>query len=529
MTTFNDAVFSRGYETPDDVTVTRPVAETDGLQPEDLGVLVHLLLLPSDTSASAKDLAAGMRALGWKMSVDRFEVIAKRLTKAGHLLRKSVYNPETKRPQWRYWAYRNPAKNPGHAEVAPEAFPQVRAEIGKNPVRGGQTARETGENPVSPGQSRNRVFPDCAAEPGKTRFPSDAVSAGQGQNQGNPGSAVAPPTPPHREEEDSSSPNPSAATAGTPVADPARIAAAGELLAGLPGRWACGRKTVRELAPLLAEAAVAQGWDLDRGLATHLTRRTRKEPMGVLRERIEDLPRFAATRAASPAAPQQTSLLPVAPEPSSEDASAAAPVDPAAVVQARELLLSLTAPWEQSPESAERLAPVLAAKALERGWSFGEELRQQLMSNPGGGSNYPWLLEHKRIAMLPLRTRRPDPGRPAVPEGMCGRHPGFREGDCSACIKAARQAARAAAVPSGADTAAAPGEGAGKEAGPVGQGEFRVPADVVAYVKGLAAGAAADEAARGKRPRLTAAQRRRVAEEQEQARRHEAHNAALNA
>ncbi|MET8788185.1 hypothetical protein [Streptomyces sp. NPDC004589] len=187
----------------------------------------------------------------------------------------------------------------------------------------------------------------------------------------------------------------------------------------MPGRWACGRKTVRELAPLLAEAAGIQGWDMGRALATYLTRRTRKEPKVVLRERIEDLPRFAAARAAGPAAPRQMPLpdsagAPV-PAAAAEETPATAPVDPAAVAQARELLLSLTEPWTLSPESAARLAPLLAAKAVERGWVFGGELREKLMQNPGGAHNHELLLETHRIGRLPYRKQTPArPSRPGA-------------------------------------------------------------------------------------------------------------------
>ncbi|WP_138905739.1 hypothetical protein, partial [Streptomyces albidochromogenes] len=172
---FGTSVFERALEDPEEAVVTRPVAEAQGLQPEDLGVLVHLLLLPPTTQATGKTLAAGMRALGWKMSIDRFEVIAKRLTSAGHLLRRSVYNPKTKRPEWRYRAYRNPANNPQYIATGAVALSQVSGGIGENPVPERTCPGETGENPASPGQSQHRVLPGSGAESGKTRFPSGGV------------------------------------------------------------------------------------------------------------------------------------------------------------------------------------------------------------------------------------------------------------------------------------------------------------------------------------------------------------------
>ncbi|MFI6125377.1 hypothetical protein ACIBCU_37645 [Streptomyces sp. NPDC051064] len=324
MNQFGEALFGRGYEVPDDVTVTRPVAETPGLQPEDIGVLVHLLLLPPDTAATAKDLAAGMREhLGWKMSVDRFEVIAKRLTKAGHLMRKSVYNDASKRPQWRYWAFRNPAKNPEHVAAEAETLSQVRAGIGKNPVPGQVDPRETGENPISPGQSRNQVFPDFEAEPGKTRFPSDHVVAGQSRNrekpdspssppQTPPGGLVNPPTVPPRSTTPESvvaagaggdamriAQNYNPATAEIAVSD-AEVEAAGVFLANLPGRWACGAEDIAKYARLLAESAKRWGWPLGEELEARLTDMTgtsqkiRGHYPRVIPARLKRLPLYAA-------------------------------------------------------------------------------------------------------------------------------------------------------------------------------------------------------------------------------------------
>ncbi|MEU3978232.1 hypothetical protein [Streptomyces bacillaris] len=489
MSGFDSALFGRGDE-PDLVVVTKKVAETEGIQPEDIGVLVHLLLKPVNTAATGKDIAKELRGRGWKMSVDRFEVIAKRLTKAGHLLRKSVYNPETKRPEWRYWAFHDPAKNPNHAAAAPGESSQVSSETGFFPVPGGPGARETGKNPVSPGQSRNRVFPEFGAEPGNTRFPSDNVSAGQSRNRVFPGSAAAPPTPPYREEEDSSSLKSSSVTgvpAGAPAPDAAAVTAAVEFLAELPGKWACGRKSARELGPLLAEAVAEQGWELGADLAQWLTRRVlgRRSALSAVRERIEDLPRYhrartslEAERARAARAGAGQPQMPGAPEtpgaprvpetgqpPAAPAGGSGSPAGVSAerVEAARQLLLSLTAPWTPDPQTAVRLAPVLAAVTAERGWDLGEALRQQLMSNPGGGQNYAWLLEHKRIAQLPDRSAARKPKQ--TPAGMCEQHPWNQLGDCHACTM--RAAARRKAAE--ADAAAADGvEGAADdEAGQV--------------------------------------------------------------
>lgn len=272
MTEFGGSLFQRAQEAPDDVVITRGVAETQGLQPEDLGVLVFLLLLPPDAQGTAKDLAAGMRAQGWKMSIDRFEVIAKRLSKAGHLRRASVYNQNTGRPQWCYSAYRNPANNPEYVGAGTDALSQVSGEIGENPVPGPTGASGIGENPVSPGQGRNREIPGSGAESGKTRFPSEGVSAGQSRNPENPGFASPPPHPP--EEEDSSSsptllrdPSGSLPSQREEAGDfPQEETAAAERFLQQMKRWQAGAATARKCAPRLLRAMRAQGWPALPGL-----------------------------------------------------------------------------------------------------------------------------------------------------------------------------------------------------------------------------------------------------------------------
>ncbi|MCX4451553.1 hypothetical protein [Streptomyces sp. NBC_01789] len=530
MRSIDGSVFGRGDE-PDLVAVTRQVAETPGLQPEDVGVLVYLLLKPLGSLATGKDIAGGMRELGWKMSVDRFDAIAKRLIKAGHLMRKSVYNSDTKRPEWRYWAFHDPGKNPHHAGATSTESSQVSARIGFFPVPAEQCGRETGENPVSPGQGRNRAFPDFGAEPGKTRFPSDGVSAGQGRNGEIPGSAVAPPTPPYREEEDSSSRKSSSVTAvpaGASATDAADVTTAEEFLAELPGRWACGRRTAAEFAPLLADAVQAQGWELGSDLVQHLTRRApaRRSITSVLRDRIEDLPRYRAARRALEQDRTRSAAGQVPGQQLALEDQGAAPlpegVSPERVEEARAFLLTLTGPWEMGPQAAERLAPLLASVSAERGWAFDERLRQQLMANPGGGQNYEWLLENRRIATLPDRMRKAPASRPAAKAGMCSRHPYFRADDCNSCvvIKRKQERAAAAAASNAAEADPAPQPDAAEE---------QVPADVAAYIQELVAGAAADEAARRSEPVLTDWEHQRLAEEAEHARRLEAHDAALNA
>lgn len=101
-----------------------------------------------------------------------------------------------------------------------------------------------------------------------------------------------------------SPPSPSPPTSSEPSDPPATPATKGggggsqqqeaeTFLAELPAPWTAGRRTARQLAPLLLEVTAEQGWRLDQELVTKLT----ANPGGVgnynsvLRARIEDLPR----------------------------------------------------------------------------------------------------------------------------------------------------------------------------------------------------------------------------------------------
>lgn len=336
-----------------------------------------------------------------------------------------------------------------------------------------------------------------------------------------------------------------------------------EFLALLPGRWACGRKTASRLAPLLAEAVDAQGWALGPALVAQLTRRVRSktfEAAVVLAERIEDLPLYRATRAAVPGEQRDQARTPAAAQlpfdgaavgPAAPgDANVARPEQPAQVVvpaeqlaQARELLLSLTAPWHVGPDDTERLAPLLAVVVPARGWNFDEELRQQLMSNPGGGTNYLWLLEHKRIKALPVRrgagagpargglsTHRSQAAIDAC--SRCDAYGYFEFGDRHVVCRHDVQPdpagvpaqGTAAATGPAAASPAVPGADAGSGAGqpgPVG--------DVAALALAMVAGMSPQAALGMDAPQLSAEERQRLAAQSEEERRHAAHNHALHA
>ncbi|MEV5605723.1 hypothetical protein AB0L33_30235 [Streptomyces sp. NPDC052299] len=533
---FLSAQIRRAWEPPEEVVVPAPLAFSPDLQPEDYGVLLRLLLRDPELPSAVNALAAEFQASGWKMGDTRLRGVMKRLRKAGHVHReRDGYDAEAGRPRWAFAVYRNPANNPDRASPRASTSSQV------SPTRGFSTERRS--TPRSDALDSNvyagqRDTLDSSGSESDT-LESDAldsnVYAGQRDTLDSNGSDVAPPTPPYREEEDSSSPTSSSVTAvpaGAPATDATAIAAASEFLAELPGHWACGRRTAAEFAPLLAEAVQAQGWELGADLVQQLTRRAsaRRGITSVLRERIEDLPRYRAVRRAleqarSRSAAGQVPGQQLALEDQADAQGAAAlpeDVSPERVEEARVFLLTLTGPWELPAQSAQRLAPKLASVTAERGWEFNEQLRQALMANPGGGQNYEWLLEHRRIATLPDRTRKARASRPAAKAGMCTRHPDFRAEDCHSCLVIKRRQERAAKA------AAEAAADAGPDTQSAAAREEQVPADVAAYVQGLAAGATADEAARRGEPVLTDWERQHLAQETEHARRLQAHDAALN-
>ncbi|MEV2264538.1 hypothetical protein AB0J13_38550 [Streptomyces anulatus] len=550
---FRGAQIRRAWEPPEEVVVPAPLAYSPDLQPEDYGVLLRLLLRDPELPSSVLALSKEFQESGWKMGDTRLRGVMKRLGKAGHVLReRDGYDAETGRPRWAFAVYRNPGNNPEHAASRAGSSVQVRP-TRWNPTEGvslgGSDALDSN---VYAGQAD--TLESNASEP--DTLVSDAldsnVYAGQADTLESNGTLAAPPTPPYREEEDSSSLKSSSVTGvptGAQTTDAAAVAAAAEFLAELPGKWARGRKSAGELAPLLAEAVAAQGWELGSDLVQLLTRQVagRRSALSALRDRIEDLPRYhrarksleaERVRAARAEAGQQP--VPEAPVPGHASVDGQVPTGPAGeavlpagvsaerVEEARQLLLSLSAPWTPDSQTAVRLAPLLAAVTAERGWDLGEVLRQQLMSNPGGGQNYTWLLEHKRIATLPDRSAARKPRQ--LPAGACERHywlPAIPDTPCAGCLKDERDRQREAARREEAERKAADEQTAepGTE-GPAVPGQ--VPADVTAFVQELAAGAVqeADAAARQGGAHLSDQERRRHAEDQERARRQESRDLA---
>ncbi|MFF1482901.1 hypothetical protein ACFVYD_36080 [Streptomyces sp. NPDC058301] len=409
----------RAWELPEEVVMTRPVVETAGLQPEDLGVLAALLLrdprLPSTLDAIRKDL----QAAGWKMGKDRFAGVVGRLKKAGHIAHLPVFDEETQRPTWITRVFRNPANNQQYVDLGIAGSLQAGGGMRENSDPAAGRFAGSLETRVSPGRGRNAENPPTGSGSRLTSDRQTRVSPGQRQNADESRYAALPPTPPYGEEDSSSLPSSASDGSSRPCA--AEVSAAEEFLAELPGRWACGRKTAASLAALLAGTAARQGWTLGEELVEELTRRTsgRRTAAAVLRDRIEDLPRFRARRRAL--APEPYPGRPAHPADAHRTAGAGlagAVVTHAQVERARELLLTLSGPWVLAPESAARIAPVLAARAQERGWELDQVLRAQLMSNPDGINNYELTLETVRVGRLPYR--RPASAAGAAEGGATG-------------------------------------------------------------------------------------------------------------
>ncbi|WP_411078286.1 hypothetical protein [Streptomyces sp. cmx-10-25] len=322
---FGKSRFERAWETPEEVILRRELIRTPGLQPEDLGVLAELLLrdpwLPSTMEAIRRDL----QAQGWKMGKDRYNAIAGRLTKAGHLARIPAYDEATQRPTWVTRVYRNPANNDQYVDLGITESMQVNAEtrVSRDPEPEPRSGSR--ETRVSPGQSRNAENPRSGAGSRETRDPETRVSPGQSRNAENPRSGSPPPHPP--EEVTTSSPYPLTDTTGhmpaapgeeAEVFDTGETAAAVRFVQTLPQPWCVGRLKAKAIGPVLLEAMAEQGWpklsemnERTRGL---LVEQLTKNPVGVRnhglvleRDRVPNLPLFDVVAGPGGSVPAQGS------------------------------------------------------------------------------------------------------------------------------------------------------------------------------------------------------------------------------
>ncbi|MFG2276991.1 hypothetical protein ACGFNY_45450 [Streptomyces chartreusis] len=307
----NNTFMERASEPPEEVVMSRPLVETRGLQPEDVGSLACLLLLPEGVLATPKELAAYMRGLGWKMSDERFSTISKRLEKAGHIERRNVYNPDTKRPEKRLRVYRNPANNPAYVSRGVEESLQVGADNRETRFPEGSEDRKTR---FSPGQSREpqKAVPGPTAA--KDGFRNGDVPAGQSRE---PQKAVPGPPPPHPPEvvvttspyplTDGARSHPSQTEEGEGAFTADEIQAAEDFLLKLPKPWTVGGATARRLSTDLLETMRGMRWPgigevdlslLSQNLLTDPPKQFRAA--SILPIRIGDLPLYEAV------APKQT-------------------------------------------------------------------------------------------------------------------------------------------------------------------------------------------------------------------------------
>lgn len=418
-------VVVRGAEPAQATTVLRHMVYGSGLTRSlDYVVLLHALFrLEENQAFTPRDIWKDLQNEGIRSAKNINELVGRdavyqsfnRLIEARFLRRVEVDGAPGKFGKVRYELFRVPSYNPD--TLRPDQSAGADGAAASAPLPGTPEADKPNDKTAGQPASRNPGYGvPASGVPGSGRR---RVSAGQPTSQV-PGSGnVAPPTPPHWEEEDSSSLKSSstapAVPAGAQTTDAAAVTAAAEFLAELPGRWACGRKTAADLAPLLAEAVREQGWQLDEDLVQQLTRRSqaRRSVQSVLKERIEDLPRHRAVRKALE---QERARLAGAREDGgqqlalgderhgrADEVRLPEGVTPERVEQARVFLLTLSGPWALGPEDAARLAPKLAVKTAERGWDFDAKLLAQLQSNPGGVNNYVLVLERQRIGGLPFR------------------------------------------------------------------------------------------------------------------------------
>lgn len=313
---FSAATVSRAWEPPEEVVVSRPLAYAEGLQPEDYGVLIRLLLRDPGQPSGMKALADEFQATGWKMGESRLRGVMGRLKKAGHVRHEQVgYDSASKRPVWAFTVYRNPANNPEHARTLGGASSQVSPTGGISTDESARSNTHQWDFNVLAGQTLSLDSNVSNTHLLKSNASETDVCAGQADTAISNGWVGHPPHPP--EEVETSSPYPLTNTSGH-TAPSAReegegqhaadrttdeaVAAAEHFLQELPRPWTAGRVTAKKLAPLLAMVAVDQGWELDDELVAELT----KNPEGVkrfpatLKARIEDLPRRVGRRQGVP-------------------------------------------------------------------------------------------------------------------------------------------------------------------------------------------------------------------------------------
>ncbi|MBB0245056.1 hypothetical protein FNQ90_13290, partial [Streptomyces alkaliphilus] len=169
------------------------LAHAPGLQPEDYGVLIRLLLRDPRQPSSVIALAREFQADGWKMGEKRLREVMKRLKAAGHVEHGRWYNPDLKRPEWQFRVYRNPANNQAYVQQGTDTFSQVSPIGRKSADRPGGPVSDPAETGVYAGQPDRAVSGGSAADPAETGGSETGVYAGQPDRAEIGGSAGSPP------------------------------------------------------------------------------------------------------------------------------------------------------------------------------------------------------------------------------------------------------------------------------------------------------------------------------------------------
>ncbi|MFE7412912.1 hypothetical protein [Streptomyces laurentii] len=318
---FGRSRIERGWEPPEEVVFRTDQLDPSALQPQDIGILYHLLVRDPELPCSVLVLAEELKAYGWKGLSDKpLRESLRRLIGAGHVERLKANDPETGQMVWLFRVYRNPANNP-----------QVKAIRSDLPDGPNKRSAHPVDSTVSAGQTHPVDLTGWAAIRSDLPDGSHDVSAGQTHPVENAGWVVSPPTPPLGGGNTTPYPHTRPAVpAGTGTREegedqahvpdkhtPARLAAAADFLRGLTGDVALNSKQRTTLAPLVLEAIDGDGWclgpELLRALSVARDSAPVKNPASVVRSRIENLRPYRASDAGTSAAAPAPDACPLHP------------------------------------------------------------------------------------------------------------------------------------------------------------------------------------------------------------------------
>ncbi|MFI5534523.1 hypothetical protein ACIA8O_38910 [Kitasatospora sp. NPDC051853] len=310
-TEFTGSSIERAWEPPEEVVVPYALAYSPGLQPEDYGVLIRLLLRDPNQPSGILALADEFQASGWKMGATRLRGVLGRLQKAGHVSHeRDGYDEETNRPKWKFRVFRNPANNSAYvnrgAAEASQVSPMVRNPTRRSPNPGSDSAISN----ICAGQPDGAVSDTPKSDTSAADTSENSIYAGQADGALSNTSTVSPPHPPVV---GTTPPNPRAtadpsvtADAGTgrgrgtrsarnnnPAPLTEELQAAVQFLMNLPAPFACGLRDAKKFAPRLLAALPLLGYtELDDVLVYDLTHRSASglnDPSSAIGTRIDKL------------------------------------------------------------------------------------------------------------------------------------------------------------------------------------------------------------------------------------------------